>query len=38
MKVICALCNNPALYVESDNTGLCGECDIKVTQVIKEGK
>lgn len=35
MSEICALCDEPVFSIE---VGLCGECDNKVTQVIKEGK
>lgn len=35
METICALCDSPALYVESDDTGLCQKCDVKVAEVIK---
>jgi hypothetical protein len=32
---ICALCDEPALYVE---TGLCGECDNRITLAIRKGE
>ena len=35
MKEICGLCDEPVFYVE---TGLCGECDNRVTLAIKKGK
>jgi hypothetical protein len=31
--VICALCDNLAVFVERDGTGLCLECDVNVRQV-----